>query len=86
MNGRFLVLKDLDNIQNVHFDILDIIRVDEPSNFLDQFHQDLDNMLAAQRQVNSNSRVVLFQFDLFQFLLDLFVDGMGNGIFWQEKQ
>lgn len=43
-------------------------------------------MLAEQWQVDSEDRIVLFEFYLLKFLLDLFVNSVWDGIFGQEKQ
>jgi hypothetical protein len=48
MNSGLLDLKNFDNIQDINLDAFDVIGINETGHFLDQLHQNLDNMLTEK--------------------------------------
>ncbi len=63
MHSGLFDLENFDNIQDVNLDAFDVIGIDETGHFLNQLHQNLDNMLTEKWQIDSKDRVVLFEFD-----------------------
>jgi hypothetical protein len=48
MHSGLLDLKNFDNIQDINLDAFDVIGIDETSHFLDQLHQNFDNMFTEK--------------------------------------
>jgi hypothetical protein len=48
MHSGLFDLENFDNIQDVNLDAFDVIGIDETGHFLNQLHQNLDNMLTEK--------------------------------------
>ncbi len=85
MDCGLLIFENFDDIKDFNFNIFNIIGIDKSGNFLDQFNENFSYMFACKRQVDTDNRVILLKFDFLKFLLDSFIDGMGDSIFRQEQ-